>query len=373
MQSNNLNKSSIKVSLFIFVLILGFSAVYYINWKDADTKEYNEINNIFSQSDYSYFAPVLPDSPLSFPKDFYEHANFQHEKWVMTVNAFNQKGESVGIQWTIFRISSDDRETKGWLDPRLYIAKVIITTKDKKWIAERLARGGIGQAGINQRPYRVWIDDWQWRSLGKAPFPGILSVTAKDFSLTLSMNSNSKPVPLGDHGYSKKHDLLPVASYEYIFPFLTAHGKMTLDNETYTVSGDAILEHEWASGFLDEYQQGWDWFIINLDKNRKLLVAQYRHKEQLSYQYGALLYKNGNSVALSDADFTLQTLPVSELSNGRKLPLQWIINAPKYKINLTTQVVRNDQWLDTYIPYWQGPITTTGSHRVTGFMQLTGY
>ncbi len=373
MQPSHMNNSSVKISLLVVVLILVFSIAYYMNWKDVDTEGNNEINSIFAQSNNSYFDPVLPNSGLSFPKDYYEHPGFQHEKWVMTANAINQRGDSVGIQWTTFRVSSDDRETKGWLDPRLYIAKVVITTKNKKWVGERLARGGIGQAGVNKRPYRVWIDDWQWRSLGKSPFPGLLSAVSNDFSLKLSINSNSKSIPLGENGYSKKHDLLPIASYEYIVPFLTVRGNITLGDEAYTISGKAILEHEWASGFLDEYQQGWDWFIINLDKNRKLLVTQYRHTDQLPYKYGALLYKNGDSVALDDTDFTLQTLPARELSNGRKLPLEWIINVPKYNINLTTQVVRNEQWLDTYIPYWQGPITTTGSHQVTGFMQLTGY
>ena len=373
MQQNDVKKISLKISLFIFVFILGFAIAYYLNWKDVDTEGENEINAIFSQSEHAFFDPVLPNTPLNFPKDFGEHSSFQHEKWVMTVNAVDQEGNSVGIQWTVFRISSDERETKGWLDPRLYIAKLIITTKNEKWVGERLARGGIGQAGLTQRPYRMWIDDWQWSSFGRNPFPGLLSAASDDFSLKLSINSNNKPIPLGDEGYSRKHDLIPVASYEYIFPFLTVRGNLTLDNRVYTLSGQAILEHEWASGFLDEHQQGWDWFIINLDRERKLLIAQYRHKDQAPYRYGALLHKNGDYSLLTENDFTLQTLPARKLKNGRKLPLQWIINAPRYNLNLTTQVVRNEQWLDTLIPYWQGPITTTGSHQVTGFMQLTGY
>ena len=373
MKSNHKNNSSLKISLTIFVLILGFAVAYYVNWKDVDTDGDNEINSIFTQSDDAYFDPVLPNTPLHFPADFNSHLTFQHEKWMMTINAINQEGDSVGIQWTMFRISSDDRETKGWLDPRLYVAKVVITTKDGKWVGERLARGGIGQAGVASRPYRIWIDDWQWRSLGRTPFPGLFSAASENFSLKLSINSNNNPTPLGDSGYSKKHELIPVASYEYIFPFLTVRGSITLNNKVYTIAGSAILEHEWASGFLDENQQGWDWFIINLSNSRKLLVTQYRHKDQTPYRYGTLLDNHGGLISLDEDDFTLQTLPARQLKNGRKLPLQWIINVPKYNINLTTQVVRNEQWLDTLIPYWQGPITTTGSHQVTGFMQLTGY
>ncbi|MDD9156543.1 lipocalin-like domain-containing protein [Aliivibrio sp. S4TY2] len=373
MKQKDVKKVSLTISLLICVCILAFSLAYYINWKDVDTEGDNEINSLLSPSNHAFFDPVLPGSPLFFPKDFGEHTSFQHEKWVMTVNAVDQEGNSLGIQWTMFRVSNDDRETKGWLDPRLYVAKVIITTKNGKWVDERLARGGIGQAGLSQSPYRIWIDNWHWRSLGQGPFPGLLSAESGDFSLKLSVNANDKPIPLGNDGYSKKHDLIPVASHEYIFPFVNVRGNITLDNKAYTISGKAILEHEWASGFLDEDQQGWDWFIINLTQESKLLVAQYRHKEQAPYLYGALLYKNGDYVLLSGNDVTLQTLPARKLKNGRKLPLQWVINIPEYGLNLTTQVMRNEQWLDTLIPYWQGPITTTGSHQVTGFMQLTGY
>lgn len=370
---NKLGNRKFKISLAIFIIILGFSVAYYINWKGLDTDRGNEINSIFTQADDAYFDPVLPNAPLHFPADFNSHLSFQHEKWMMTVNAINHEGDRVGIQWTMVRISSDDRETKGWLDPRLYMAKIVITTKDGKWVGDRLARGGIGQTGVASRPYRIWIDDWRWRSSGRTPFPGLFSAVAEDFSLKLSINSTNNPVPLGESGYSKKHELIPVASYEYIFPFLTVRGNITLNNKVYTIAGTAILDHEWTSGFLNDNQQGFDWFIINLNNNRKLLVAQYRYKDQTPYRYGVLLDKQGGFISLSDDDFSLQVLSVRPLKNGRELPLQWSVNVPKYNINVTTQVVRSEQWLDTFIPYWQGPITTTGSHDVSGFMKLTGY
>lgn len=373
MAMNIEKKTSLKVSLFILIVVFSFSAAYYINWHEVDEGGKNEINTIFAESNNAYFNPVLPGYPLAFPKDYREHPNFQHEQWMMTVNGISSTGDTIGIQWTIFRISSDDRETKGWLDPKLYIAKVVVTTEDGKWVGERVARGGIGQAGISQRPYRVWIDDWQWRSLGRTPFPAVVTAGAKDFSIKLSINQEGPVIPLGEQGYSKKHDLMPIASYEYMAPFLAVRGNVTLDNKVYSFVGKGILEHEWGSGLLDENQQGWDWFIINLNKDSKLLVIQYRHQGQEPYRYGSLLYKNGSHVPLTSNEISFQTLPARQLKDGRKLPLQWIINIPKYDINLTTQVVRDEQWLNTLIPYWQGPITTSGSHEVTGFMQLTGY
>ncbi|MBP3141437.1 lipocalin-like domain-containing protein [Aliivibrio fischeri] len=373
MQSQNKKNSSLIISVLILIAILGCALAYYFNWQQVNVERNGEASTIFSHTDGAFFEPVLPDTPIVFPKDYQEHPEYQHEKWLMTVNAKNQNGDAIGIQWSMFRVSNDDRETKGWLDPSLYIAKVVITTKNGKWFAERLARGGIGQVGVSQRPYRVWIDDWEWRSLGRTPFPGRLAASSDDFSLKLSLNSNTFPVLMGEKGYLKKHDFLPIASYEYIEPFIAVRGSVTFDNQTYTITGQGLLEHEWASGFFDENQYGRDWFAINLDNQTKLIVTQYRYQDHPPYQFGALLRKNGSYTLLSEEDLTLQTLPARQLKNGRKVPLQWIINIPKYDINLTTQVMRNEQWLDAFIPYWQGPIITTGSHQASGFMQLAGY
>ncbi len=29
--------------------------------------------------------------------------------------------------------------------------------------------------------------------------------------------------------------------------------------------------------------------------------------------------------------------------------------------------------MDTLVPYWEGPVTVTGSHEGTGYLEMTGY
>ncbi len=362
-----------KSIILILVLIVVSGVIYHIKWIGVDVDSSHRMKSILSQSTGLSFDFASPDYLLSFPQDFSEHTSFEHERWVMTVNAIDHEGNDVGIQWTIVRVSSDDRESGGWLDPRLYIVKTVVTTKNKQWIDERIARGGIDQAGITQRPYKMWIDNWQWSGLDQRPFPAILTVKSDDFSLKFLIDSNYSPVPLGDNGYLIRHGTDLIASHEYIFPFVEVYGNLTLADKVYTISGNAIFKHGWASGFLDERQKGWDWFVINISKESKLVLTRDRYKNGDNYCYGGLFTTDGDYIPLTADDFTLQTLPERKLKNGRILPLQWIINVPKYGLNLTTQVVRSEQWLDTLIPYWQGPITTTGSHEVTGFMQLIGY
>lgn len=139
------------------------------------------------------------------------------------------------------------------------------------------------------------------------------------------------------------------------------------------VSGNAWLHKEWGSGLLGEGQQGWDWFVFNLDDGAALSVSRYRNNHQMPYVFGTLATRSGKVYQLSESDIDIKPLPNSTLLNGRRMPLQWIINVPKYEINLTTRIQRRDMWLPFVIPYWEGPIMASGSHEASGFMQLTGY
>jgi len=35
--------------------------------------------------------------------------------------------------------------------------------------------------------------------------------------------------------------------------------------------------------------------------------------------------------------------------------------------------VNPDSWQATLFPYWEGPVTATGTHTATGYLEMTGY
>ncbi len=139
------------------------------------------------------------------------------------------------------------------------------------------------------------------------------------------------------------------------------------------MTGSAWAQKEWGSGLIGEGQQGWDWFVFNLDDGRALTVSRYRHHGQTPHVFGTLSTRSGKVINLSDDDISIKPMQVTSLSNGRRLPLQWIINIPKHQINLTTRIIKSDMWLPFVIPYWEGPTLASGSNEAWGFMQLTGY
>lgn len=360
-------------------LLIGFFGLfvgiwsYYSYFADVGEEDINEVNSVLVSEQFKVFEPVLPDRTVSLPKDFQFHPEFQHEWWHYFATLEDEYGKDYSVQWSFFRIATDEREARGWQSPQIYISNVVVTSATKVWKEQRLARGGIGQAGMTNRPFRLWIDNWNWRALGVTPFPGRLSIETDTFGLELDSVTKGPYVLNGEKGYQKKHDMLPVASYNFSAPFLALNGTLVLDGEDIEVSGNAWLHKEWGSGLLGEGQQGWDWFVLNLDDGSALSVSRYRSNKHVPYVFGTLATSSGKVYQLSDADIDIKPLPNSTLLNGRRMALQWIINVPKYEINLTTRIQRRDMWLPFVIPSWEGPIKASGSHESSGFMQLTGY
>ncbi|WP_042987219.1 lipocalin-like domain-containing protein [Vibrio coralliilyticus] len=357
--------------IVVGVLVWGAYLRYYVM---PQTAKNSSVNHVMQSEPTQVFEPVLPNSPVKIPVDFRFHNEYQHEWWHFFANVKDQNGEEYGIQWSYFRVSMDDRDGIGWQSPQLYISHVVVSNKDKVWKEQRLARGGIGQAGMTNRPFRIWIDNWFWRSLGKTPFPGQLSAASDSFNVQLQTIAHGPYVLPGDKGYVEKHDLLPIASYNLTNPFLKVKGMLQLGSrKLIPVEGEAWMSKEWGSGLMAEGQKGWDWFVLHLDNETTLSISRYRHAQQLPYLFGALSRKDGKVVKLSAEDMSIEPHESTLFNNGKHIPLQWDIKIPEYDINLTTQVLNQELWLPFVVPYWEGPVQTSGSHQAKGFMQLTGY
>ncbi len=361
--------------LALCIVVALLVAVYFDKLQSAPAEvEINEISDILTAQANQVFDPVLPDSPVRLPSDFAFHNEFQHEWWHFFANVTDENGEEYGVQWSYFRIASNDSNMSGWLSPQIFVSHVVISSKDKVWREQRIARGGIGQAGMTNQPFRVWIDNWYWRSLGRTPFPGQLVAATDTFALELKTATRGPYVIPGERGYQQKHDLLPVASYNITAPFLRVKGTLHLgDDKHVSVTGDAWMSKEWGSGLMAEGQKGWDWFVLRLDDDKTLSVSRYRHSQQLPYMFATLSTNDGKVYEIKSDEIVMEPIQPEAMQNGKQVPTRWFIHIPKYNINLSTRVTNADLWLPFVIPYWEGPIKATGSHSAKGFMQLTGY
>ncbi|MBD1566956.1 lipocalin-like domain-containing protein [Vibrio sp. S12_S33] len=371
-----MNRAKLSILLIGVLIIVGvFAAFSWYEHRQTQHDVNDELNASNLETDKIIFEPVLPNNSVVLPRDFKFHPEFQHEWWHYFANVADEKGQQYSIQWSYFRIASDDRTTQGWLNPQIYVSHVVISNADKVWREQRISRGGIGQAGFEIKPFKLWIDNWSWRSLGVSPLPSILDITTDTFSLSLQSTATGSFILPGEGGYQAKHNLLPIASYNVQAPFMTVKGKLTLEGlpQTLKVSGAAWLSKEWGNNLLPSPNRNWDRFVVNVDGHNTLVINRYRPYQQMPYVIGTLIQSSREIITLSEDDIVVSPVATSASSATNNVPLQWIVKIPKYDMRLVIEAANSNKGSTFFIPYWEGPVRVNGNSKITGFMQLTGY
>lgn len=320
-------------------------------------------------SDADGFAVPRPDYAFDFPQDHGPHPDFRIEWWYLTANLEGPDGTAYGVQWTLFRSALAPETREGWTDPQIWFAHAALTTSRRHWVAERIARGGIGQAGVTVDPFDAWIDDWQMAG------PGIddltLTATGAEFAYDLSLQATGPLVFHGQDGFSVK-SAQGQASYYYSQPFYDVSGTLSLPQGPVQVTGTAWLDREWSSQPLAETQSGWDWFSLSFDGGEKLMGFRLREEEGAFYTSATWIAPDGTSTAYSDGAFTAQPLNTHMVA-GRQVPVDWAVKLPAKGVDVTVKAMNPDAWMSVSVPYWEGPVNVDGSHGGRGYLEMTGY
>lgn len=353
-----------------------------------------------------------PDYRMSFPQDHGTHDQFDIEWWYLTANLQDEAGDPYGLQWTLFRFKNSRPRSsqaegnksssslknspvmlnestvsldKKWHNDQIYMAHASIHSLDTHWFSEKFARGGVGNAGLTALPLNLFIDDWQWlNSDGDTGlFPSTLTFSATDTSkpnaetiATFTLNQTGPLVQHGDNGFSVKSNS-GHASHYYSAPFISIEGELTQAIDTVTTTpiklkGQAWFDKEWTSQLLDTGTQGWDWVSLHLDDGNKIMAFRMRLKNQDDYVTGSYITSTGEQITLQPGDLMLQPVSVKKV-DGRQLPLIWKLIIPSKKIDLTISTLKDKQWNNAAVPYYEGMVKIEGSHGGVGFLELTGY
>ena len=316
---------------------------------------------------------------LQFPRDHGPHPGFRIEWWYLTANLKGEDGVDYGVQWTLFRSATrpgDDGASQGWATPQLWMGHAALTTPDQHFVAERRARGGTGQAGVDAQPFRAWIDDWQMRSGGGAQeaqnLPGLtINASGKDFAFDLNLSTSMPLVLQGDKGYSVKAGS-GQASHYYSQPFYAVEGSIRVKNKPVKVTGNAWLDREWSSQPLAADQKGWDWISLHFDSGAKLMGFAVRKSDGTQYTSATWMNPAGTSKAYGDGALTLTPLSQTK-TQGATLPTRWRVQLPGQNVDVEITAVNPQSWMTTSVPYWEGPVGIEGSQTGHGYLEMTGY
>ncbi|TVP93357.1 MAG: iron ABC transporter permease [Pseudomonadaceae bacterium] len=322
------------------------------------------------------FAEVVPGQPLRFPEDHGPHPQYRIEWWYLTANLTDADGKDWGIQWTLFRqaMTPQDLEAAadGWNSTQVWLAHAAVTHADGHRHADRLARGGVGHAGVTSEPFRAWIDDWTLHGSGNERLsPLQLSAGGDDFGYELQFESPLPMVPQGEQGYSVKSEA-GQASWYLSQPFYQVSGEIEWGGERFAVQGQGWLDREWSSQPLAADQQGWDWFSLHLDSGEKLMLFRLRHYDGGHYYSGTWISAEGTPTPLRPEQISMQPLNRVRVA-GRQLATQWQLDVPDHGLAVSTEALNPQSWMATGIEYWEGPIRFSGSHSGVGYLEMTGY
>ncbi|WP_299551200.1 lipocalin-like domain-containing protein [uncultured Tateyamaria sp.] len=320
-------------------------------------------------SDAEGFAMPQPDPQFDFPVDHGPHPDYRIEWWYLTANMQAADGTPYGLQWTLFRSALAPGEVDGWASPQIWFAHAAVTTPDGHFATERFARGGLELAGVQADPFRAWIDEW----VMEGPDLDTLKLSAQgpDFGYNMTMHADGPLVFQGQGGYSVK-SADGQASYYYSQPFYRITGTLMLPTGSVQVTGNAWLDREWSSQPLSETQLGWDWFSLSFDSGDKLMGFQLRQRDGTLYNASTWIEADGGTTAYPDGAFTAEPIVRSAVA-GREVPTTWRVQLPDRGVDAVVAAMNTNAWMPLTIPYWEGPVTITGSHSGVGYLEMTGY
>jgi predicted secreted hydrolase len=318
---------------------------------------------------------ALPDrGPFAFPADHGPHPAFRIEWWYLTATLSGPDGTDYGVQWTLFRSAQAPHEAEGWASPQIWMGHAAVTTPGSHHVAERLARGGTGQAGVTADPFLAWIDDWEMRGRAAAGADALsaLDLTARgpDFAYRLALDATGPLVPQGEAGYSVKSAQGQASRY-YSQPFYRVSGEITVAGRTIPVTGQAWLDREWSSQPLAEDQTGWDWFSLMFDEGSRLMGFRLRDGGA-GFTSATWIAADGTPAPMPPGALRVTPLATATVA-GREIPVEWRVELPERGVDVTLGALNPQAWMATSVPYWEGPIRFSGSHAGRGYLEMTGY
>lgn len=311
---------------------------------------------------------AIPEAgtPLVFPQDHGPHPLFRIEWWYLTANLSGPDGTPYGIQWTLFRTAlapSGAPEDQAWM------GHAALTTRTDHFVAERLALGGTGQAGAEADPFRAWIDEWSFE--GDLLGASTIAAQGPAWAYDLALTAQGPLVLQGDRGFSVKSEDGQASTY-YSQPFLSVTGTLTLPTGDVPVTGQAWLDREWSSQPLADRQTGWDWFSLSFDTGAKLMAFRLNADDGTSFTSATWIEPDGTPTPFGNGAFQATPLATSEVAD-RSIPTTWRVTLPARGLDATVTALNPQAWMATSVPYWEGPVTVTGSHRGQGYLEMTGY
>jgi len=213
--------------------------------------------------------------------------------------------------------------------------------------------------------FGVSCDKWYNRKSGGDPLPYEyhLKVEGKDAGrmlLDVDLVSLKAPLMVGGDGLV---DIGDGQSRYYSYSRMDVAGTLQVHGRKAEVVGEAWVDHQWGD-FLPQ-DISWEWFSIQLDDFREIMVADLWVGDQLQGSYsGGLNLFDEDCVLEVLPDYTITTLDTAEIY-GQVFGTRWRIEASGISLEVTADFADQAVCLTecyVFTPcFWEGSCTVTGT------------
>ncbi|MEZ6093207.1 MAG: lipocalin family protein [Pirellulaceae bacterium] len=324
--------------------------------------------------------------PLDSSRKFlFSQPNSQTEWWYYSGHLSGERGQRFGFEVVFFSRRPKVEKILGvvplrWISKRFAFAHFAISNTSDGSFAYSHRRTVWWGSHANASKFSVGLGKWSVEHNGDSHQ---LNVAMPDCSLELQLSPSKAAVLHGQAGHYLRN--MNQQAFHLSYSRMKASGTLTQNGIQQTVSGNAWMDREFGVCNFDRDLLGWDWFAIQLDDNRELML--YRVFDENGnfngHQILELIDTNGKVKEFKAADFKLQVLD-SWTSNKTKTqyPNRWRLTIPELDISLSVKPMLPHQELDTRgstsIIYWEGDCEVTGSESgkaISGnaFVELVGY
>ena len=335
-----------------------------------------------------------PDYAWTFPRDHWSHEGYKTEWWYFTGHLRGADGRRFGYQFTFFRVGVLPKAPgtdSGWSARDLIMGHAAVSDLDRNEhrFSEVIYRAVplLGGFGAWPEPLIAWS-----RAPAGTPGKWLLSwngdgfdITARDDATGMSFTLSSRPgKPLvfqGPNGYSRKTQSGDGASLYYSFTRLQTSGRLTLDGRTWQVSGESWMDKEFFTSVLEPQQIGWDWFSLQLDDRREVMLFLLRQEDgSTDFAGGSVISADGDATYLGRGAFRVAVTEHWQSPHTEGVyPSRWRLSIPQAQLDLDVVAEADDQEnrsrLINALYYWEGAVKVlhNGEPVGKGYVELTGY
>ena len=103
------------------------------------------------------------------------------------------------------------------------------------------------------------------------------------------------------------------------------------------------------------------------------MLFKIRQNDGNEFLSGSWINKDGTKKSFEATEIRVEETAYSTVG-GRKIPTKWKISfLGETTRTIYTEALNNYSWMETSIPYLEGPISFSGDFSGVGYLEMTGY